>query len=318
MIIQIKRGLLGLALFALCGASPLLAQQKGQYLTGQYGLNAGVVPQPGFTYVNIALSYSASRLNDQFGNALPNVTGTYSFWVDENIFMFVPKFKILGGYYAPYVAVNWASGSLVGDVTVFNGTNLPLLGGGSGLSDTWVEPVNFGWHFSRADMQIGYGFVAPTGRFTAGASNNVGSGYWGNDLNGGVTGYITKNKGTSANLFIDWEGHTKKSGTNITPGQAFSMEWGLGQALPLNKEQTVLAQIGFVGYDQWQVSNNGGTPANLIPHYSGHAMGIQSNLIAPKHGLAGFFKYYWEYAANARVQGRSIVFGLNWTYGFPK
>jgi hypothetical protein len=113
----------------------------------------------------------------------------------------------------------------------------------------------------------------------------VGSGYWGNDLTTGTTAYITKNKGTSANLSIDWEGHGKKSGTNLTPGQTFTMEWGLGQALPLTKDKSLLAQLGFVGYDQWQVSNNGGTlpagpgtiPASLIPFYSVHAYGIQSH-----------------------------------------
>ena len=185
--------------------------------------------------------------------------------------------------------------------------------------------MNFGWHFDRADLQVGYAFVAPTGRFQAGASNNVGSGYWGNDVNAGTTAYITKNKGTSANLYIDWEGHGKKSGTNLTPGQAFTMEWGLGQALPLKKDQSVIAQLGFVGYDQRQVSNNGGTlpvatgtiPARLVPFYSVHSYGIQTNLIAPKPGLLGFFKYYWEYSASSRVLGRTIVFGFTWTFKMP-
>jgi hypothetical protein len=36
--------------------------------------------------------YSASRLNDSSGNRVfQNVTETYSFWVDENIFFYVPK-----------------------------------------------------------------------------------------------------------------------------------------------------------------------------------------------------------------------------------
>ena len=315
-----------LTLILSCVGIPVLAQQKGQYVPGQFGLNAGVIPDPGLTYINMALSYSAGRLNNPSDKAFPNITGTYAFWSDENIFMFVPNHKILGGYYAPYAIVSWASGSVVADFSPTNGLNLNGAGGGSGLADTWIEPVNFGWHFARADLQAGYGFVAPTGRFQQGASNNVGSGYWGNDVNGGVTGYITKNKGTSANLFLDWEEHGKKSGTNLTPGQAFTMEWGLGQALPLKKDQSLLAQLGLVGYDQWQVSNNGGTlpvgpgtiPASLVPFYSVHALGIQSNLIVPKPGLLGFFKYYWEYAANARVLGRTIVFGFTWNYKIPK
>jgi len=204
--------------------------------------------------------------------------------------MYVPKHKFLGGYFAPWISLNVANGSLVGDI---RGGNLSLNGGGAGFADTLVAPLYMGWHFKRADVSAGYAFFAPTGRYTFGASDNVGSGYWGNDLISGTTAYLTKNKGTSANLFIDWEHHGMKRGTNETPGQTFTTEWGLGQALPLDKDVHKLLQLGFVGYDQWQVSDNGGTisnvPARLIPHYSVHAIGVQTNFIAPQRGLSFFF-----------------------------
>jgi hypothetical protein len=173
----------------------------------------------------------------------------------------------------------------VADLT---GTNLSTGRGGSGLGDTWVEPVNFGWHLKRADVNVGYAFVAPTGRFVPGASNNVGSGYWGNDITTGTPYYVTKNKATSANLFTDWEAHGQKTGTNLTSGQAFTMEWGLGQVLPLKKDFSRLLQLGLIGYDQWQVTSNGGTigpiNASAIPFYSVHAIGFQSNFILPARG----------------------------------
>jgi hypothetical protein len=303
--------------------SPMVAQQKGQWVPGGFGLNAGVTPDPGFTYANVVLNYSAGQLNDANGNRRPNIGGTYSFWLDENIFSYVPKHKILGGYYAPLVVVNLANGSLVADVL---GTNLSGNGGGEGLADMFVEPVNLGWHLKRIDINAGYGFMAPTGRFTAGASDNVGSGYWGHNIPSGSTFYITKNKGTSANLFTDWEIHGKKSGTNLTPGQAFTMEWGLGQVLPLKKDLSRLLQLGLIGYDQWQVSNNGGTiplgpisiPASVIPYYSVHAIGFQSNFVLPTKGLVLFFKYEDEYKAKARPEGRTIVFGGSFTLRIPK
>ena len=164
-----------LSVVVLCLAS-LSAQQKGQWTPGQYGLNAGVIPIPGFTYMNLAMNYSAGQANNSQGNRLPNLTGSYSFWLDENIFMFVPNKKILGGYFAPYANVNIANGNLVAVLTL---PSLKTTGGGAGLADTFVAPVNFGWHFSRLDFNAGYAFTAPTGSYSAGASNNVGSGYWG-------------------------------------------------------------------------------------------------------------------------------------------
>jgi hypothetical protein len=312
-----------IALVIVGFAPALLSQQKGQWVPGQFGLNAGVIPDPGVTYANMALNYSAGQLNNSNGNGIPGINGTYSFWVDENIFYYVPQHKFLGGYFMPYVALNYASGELVANLT---GTDLGTGGGGSGFADTFVEPLNLGWHLKRADVTVGYAFTAPTGRFTAGASNNVGSGYWGNNITTGTTFYITKNKATSANLSTDWEVHGQKAGTNETPGQAFTDEWGLGQVLPLKKDFSRLLQLGLVGYDQWQVSNNGGTvivagvpvPASILPYYSVHGIGFQSNFVLPAKNLAAFFKYYDEYAAKARPQGRTIVFGFSYTLRIPK
>jgi hypothetical protein len=312
-----------LACMFLGGASSALAQQKGQWVPGQFGLNAGVIPDPGFTYANLALNYSASQLNGPNGNSIPGINGTYSFWVDENIFYYVPKYKFLGGYFMPYVALNYASGEVVANIT---GTSLSTGGGGSGFADMYVQPLNLGWHLKRADVNVGYAFTAPTGRFTQGASDNVGSGYWGNNITSGATFYITKNKATSANLSTDWEIHGQKRGTNITPGQAFTIEWGLGQVLPLKKDFSRLLQFGVVGYDQWQVSHSSGTlfvggtpiPESSIPFYSVHAIGVQANFILPAKDLAAFFKYYDEYHALARPQGRTIVFGFSWTLRIPK
>jgi hypothetical protein len=51
------------------GAITTTAQQKGQYVPGQFGLNAGVLPDPGFTYANITINYFADTLKDAAGNA---------------------------------------------------------------------------------------------------------------------------------------------------------------------------------------------------------------------------------------------------------
>ena len=59
------------------------------------------------------------------------------------------------------------------------------------------------------------------------------------------------------------------------------------------------------------VSNNSGI-TSVLPYYSVHALGAQGNFIMPKIGLTFFFKYFGEYSAKGRVQGRTIVFGGSW------
>jgi hypothetical protein len=305
-------------IFLICVAMsctfPSLAQQRGQYMPGQYGLNAGlgVQPDPGFTYANISINYSADSLRNSEGVKLP-VTGTYAIWATENIFMYATTPKILGGSFVSMASLNIASGTLTTNLT----SALGISAGGEGFADTWVQPANLAWHLKRFDTWVGYAFTAPTGKFFPLALNNVGSGYWGNNFATGTTFYVTKNKGTSLNLATNWEFHGKKREINITPGQAFTDEWGLGQVIPLKKDLSTLAQVGVVGYDQWQVSANQGLTATF-PYYSTHAIGAQGNIIFPGKDFAAFFKYYDEYLAKASLQGRTIVFGFSWTLRDPK
>ena len=309
-------------------------QQKPQWLPGQIGLNAGILPSPGFTYVNMAMRYDAGRFNGPSGNRI--LTGNlitnknYNVWADENIFYYVFPAKVLGGNLGAMFIITPVSGFLTADILP-NLTNLSASSGGSGLTDLWFQPLTLGWHMKRADMQIADGLMFPSGRYTPGASNNVGTGYFGNHLQTGTTLYITKNKGTSGNLFTDWEAHGKRAGTNgteKTPGQAFTIEWGLGQVLPLKKNMTQLLQLGVVGYDQWQVTADSGTiniprtslnaDASLIPYYSVYSVGGQLNYILPTKNLVAFFKYYDEYLSYSHFQGTTIVFGFNWTVREPK
>lgn len=305
------------------------AQQKGQYVPGQYGLNAGILPDPGFSYANLDLNFSTNAINNSNGNALP-VKPKLNLWIVENIFYFVSKDKLLGGNIGFMVmAPTVANGSLTLEQVNRSGSTY-------GFTDVWLQPFTLGWHLKNADIQAGYAVMLPTGRYSPGALNNIGSGYIGNHVFMGTTVYLTKNKGTSANLFTDWEAHSHKQGINgtfSTPGQAFTDEWGLGQVLPLKKDLSLLLQVGAIGYDQWQITENGGNivqftgplgnitiivPAKILPYYSLHAIGGQANLILPKRNLLLFFKYEDEYSAEATTVGNTVVLGGSWTLKFPK
>ncbi len=96
----------------------------------------------------------------------------------------------------------------------------------------------------------GYGFNAPTGRYTAGADDNIGSGYWGNDIVSGTTVYLTKSRAAMGNYATSWEIHGQKEGSNFTPGQTFTQQWGIGQLILLDKQMSKILELGVVGYDQ--------------------------------------------------------------------
>ena len=59
-------------------------------------------------------------------------------------------------------------------------------------------------------------------------------------------------------------------------------------------------------------------PGKLLPYYSAHTVGIQTNFILPANNLSFHFKYEDEFSAKVRPEGRLITFGGNWTLRIPK
>ena len=253
-------------------------QQKGQYVLGTNGLNAGIMPPPGFSYGNQSTVYGASRLRGPDGVVVP-VAGSFDMVINQNFFVYTSKFKLLGGTFGSVFDLVIANASLTAPV-------IGVASGGAGPSDIYVQPFTLGYHFSRADLTVAFGFIAPTGRFTpdTAATGNIGSGYWGYLPSVASTIYLTKNKETTLSVYSNYEFHGKKRYTNITPGQAVSFEWGFGQLVPVRKNYL---QFGAVGYGQWQTSMNSGSvpPAVRDARYSVAAIGPQVTFIVPKWNL---------------------------------
>ena len=143
----------------LASSLPLPAQQKGQYVPGQFGLNAGILPGPGFIYVNMESNCDTSTLNDGKRNALP-AKPSLNLLAIENIFYYVPDTMFLGGNLGFAILVpTIANGSLTLAQLNISGTTW-------GLADTWVQPFTAGWHLKRADIQVGDAIITPTGRYS--------------------------------------------------------------------------------------------------------------------------------------------------------
>jgi hypothetical protein len=223
------------------------AQVRGVYPVGMNATNSGVTPEAGITYSNLFVFYSRNEKKGARGEVL--ATGENSVMMDMNSFVWVSKKEIsfLGGaVFSASATLPVANNSLSSDV---NGA----LSGGGGFADSYYQPIILGWRKKRAAIRAISGFLAPTGRFSADANTNVGSGYWSPVLASGQTIYLTENKATALSAFQMYEFHTTQQGTMIRPGQTFDLDYSLTHTLDPTRGMRL--QLGLAGYGQWQTTD---------------------------------------------------------------
>ena len=272
---------------------PASAQNRGVYPLGMSATNSGITPQPGFTYVNQLLYYSRDHAKDDQGDTF-GVTGENYVLMDMNSLAWVSNAKVLGGANFSMVAtIPVARNSLTSDVS-------GKISGGSGLADSYYLPVVFGWNGDRVSVRAMYGFLAPTGRFKAGASDNVGSGYWTHTLSSGQTVRLVPDLALSA--FEMLEVHTTQEETDIHPGNTFDLDYSLMKSF-------AQWQVGVVGYNARQTTAKTGplvTEAESEQRYAVNALGFAVAAAFPKHKAGLTFKYFKEFSNRSTFQGYSV------------
>ena len=282
-------------------ASPALAQVRGVYPLGMSATNSGVTPEPGISYVNQFLFYSRGLAKGPNGEVL--ATGQNSVMMDMNSLVWVGKWKIhvLGDpLFSMSATIPIANNSLTSDI---NGG----ISGGGGLADSYYQPFILGWRQKRADIRAVYGFLAPSGRFNVGASNNVGSGYWTHAFSAGQTFWLDSNKRTAISAFQMYEIHTTQWGTQIHPGDTFNLDYSLTRVLSLQPDLNL--QVGLVGYEQWQLTDKTGpgiTPVQSSAHYRVNSLGFTSALTLPARKVSVGVKYFKEFEDRSTFQGYSF------------
>ena len=287
---------------AICMMSlPVAAQVRGVYPLGMSATNSGVTPESGISYVNQFLFYSRDQAKGPGGEVL--ATGQNSVMMDMNSLIWVGKQKMdfLGGaFFSMSATIPIANNSLTSDLK-------GGISGGGGLADSYYQPFILGWRSKRADIRAVYGFLAPSGKFDVGASNNVGSGYWTHAFSSGQTFYLSENRRTTISAFQMYEVHTTQQETEIHPGDTMNLDYSLTHVLSLQRDLNL--QIGLVGYEQWQLTDKTGpgvTPVQSSAHYRINALGFGSSLVLPARKVSVGVKYFKEFDDRSTYQGYSL------------
>jgi hypothetical protein len=285
----------------LLTSSNLQAQVRGVYPVGMNATNSGVTPVAGITYSNLFVFFSRDEEKGSGGETV--ATGQNSIMMDLNTFVWVSKKEIgrLGGaVLSASATLPIANNSLTSDIR-------GAISGGGGFADSYYQPVILGWRKERLAVKAIYGFLAPTGSFRAGASNNVGSGYWTSVVASGQTIYLDQSKAIALSAFEMYEFHGTQEGTMVHPGQTFNLDYSLTHSFPL--QPGFRLQLGLGGYGQWQTTDKHGptvTPDQVAAHYKVNALGFAANAVLPEHKVNVGFKYFREFECRSTYQGYTL------------
>jgi len=318
--------IIGLLASAILCAAPVHAQLNGENLLGDMGVKSGTQPEPGMYVSTIYYRYVADSIKDPNGESLaldPTGSGNQTINAGVPLFYYVSAKKLFGANVGMMAALPIANGAMEAPGLGFSEV------ASTGLSDLYVMPVQLGWHFAHGDVTAGVGFFAPTGRYSAGASDNLGKGMWSYEVSGGGTFYLDGERSISVSTMAYWETHTRKSGdlriedvtlSDVKVGDLITLEGGVAKSFLHGA-----LSLGVAYYAQWKVTPDdlGLTPAGMdlsgIPDKH-RVWGLGPDVtipIATKTRLISLVnvRYLWEQGARFKTQGDTLMLTTTFPIG---
>jgi hypothetical protein len=319
---QGRKILLGILCLVLVSLGPARAGELGHFAPGVLNIRDFLVPDPGFYYIQYFVWYNADTFRDRHGDKANSINaGPVTLNVDTEVdslilapaFVWVSPWKLLGARYAAQIVPTFGNTSVQAALRTETGFGEDVDESQFGVGDLYVKPVWLGWDGTHYSVAAGYGFYAPVGKYDNGDADNIGLGFWTHEFQVATAWYPWEGRGTAVTLAGTYEIHSEIDDVNITPGDRVSLNWGISQYLPLNKANSLLLEVGALGYSQWQVEKDSGSDVDtrFNPKDQVHAAGGQIGLLyAPWNAFVQFHGLQ-EFGVEARFEGQFFT----WTIG---
>ena len=301
-------------------AAPAQAQLNGSHTLGDFGVQSGSQPQPGFYAALFYLRYDADTIKDADGNIVrpaPSAPGSIEVAAVAPLAWYVSKAKILGANYGAMIVLPLANASIEAPAFALGETV------DTSVSDLLVRPLDLGWHSTRADVTAGFQLYAPTGRYERGGSDNIGKGMWAYEPFLGTTVYFDEQRTISLATTAYWEFHGNKKDTDVKVGQILTLQGGVGKSFLGGGLIT-----GAAYYAQWKLTEDqltdfelpGRTPIGVSGPGKHKVFAFGPDVTLPVASRAKLYalvniRYLWEAGAQLKTEGQTLV--VNATFPLP-
>ena len=305
---------------ALLLTAPAEAQLNGSHTLGDFGVQSGSQPAPGFYSALFYLRYDADAIKGKDGNIVrpaPNTPGSLAVSAVAPLAWYVSKSKIFGANYGAMVVLPFANASIEAPAFAVGETV------DTSISDLLVRPLDLGWHTKRADVSAGLQIYMPTGRYERGGSDNIGKGMWSYEPFVGTTVYFDEKRTFSLATTAYWELHGNKKDTDVQVGQILSLQGGLGKSFLGGG-----LIVGAAYYAQWKLTEDqlaefelaGDSPIDLAVRGKHKVFAFGPDVTLPVASKSKLFalvniRYLWESGAQLKTEGQTLV--VNATFPIP-
>lgn len=276
------------------------------YPNGAEDFWCGLIPPPGFYFINYFLYYHADDFNNKHGD---NVDEDFDLDVIANTFRFIKitNHKILGANWGVHMFVPIVYQDVTPPFTGRNDTQ-------TGVGDIIVDPLILSWHFSKNfHLAAGIDIFMPTGRYDADDLANTSRNYWTFEPIVAFT-YMT-DFGLEVSSKFMYDINTNNPDTDYRSGQEFHFDYAVGYKV---SDWTV----GAAGYYYKQITNDKINGEKVtFPDALGFEDGFKGQAIAVgpavKYGCKNIsftLKYLWDTEVEHRPEGQSLWFKLVYAF----
>lgn len=299
---------LGVIVLFLFFSISALAGGGDHYPNGAEDFLVGMLPPPGFYVVDYNYFYFSHSYKDDSGNTInEGPLDDFSLRVYANVlrFIYVTKFRLLGGSYALHVFVPWVE---------VNANCKGFHVHKKGLGDIIVDPFIVAWHFDKVHMVAGIDIYIPTGEYDKYRAVNIGKNFWTFEPVLAVT-FLPFDKLFLSFKFMydfnttnnDWINPLTGKETSLKPGQEFHFDYALSYTV------TKWLRVGLTGY-YYQQTTDDEIDGKEVEHERGKAIAVGPGVKVDYGRFMFVLKTQYEFAVKNRPSGRNVWFKIYYTF----